>query len=287
LSLTLSMATCAGVTLVAFVATQFIPANAASGVSAASPDGSNVSVELHTDVQPTGAGQALALLDLSIDLTNSVSGLPVDDLVPNHDALMHVFIVSADRGFFQHMYPARTAPGHYVAAFTPDRSGDYTAYVEVLRPTDSAPEVFSYSYARSLSVTGNASGIQRGMGGVSVAMSKSPTNILTAEPAVLTFTFSASGRAIPLARFLDGTADVVIVKSDGAAFGHVQASDVTGISVPMTTPAQAALGPTVYFSYTFPAAGNYTLWAEAKRADSGVVITTSKSIDVGPAMPNS
>ena len=288
LALTGSMAISAFVALVALVATQFIPATATTPQSTSvSPKGSNVNAEVHTDVNPIGAGHPM---DLSIALTNGTGGQLVDDVVPNHNALMHVFIVSADREFFQHAYPARTAPGRYLATFSPDRPGNYTAYVEVLRQTDSAPQVF----ARTLSVGADAAspaGSATGDGEeVSAASTTSPANIRPGLPAHLTFRFSASGRPIGLAPFLDTAADIVVVSSDGGVFGHIPATDLAtgnlldgGATIPMSGPTATPLGSTVNFTCTFPAAGRYKLWVGAKRADSGVVITASKWLDVGAA----
>jgi hypothetical protein len=120
---------------------------------------------LHTQEQPASAGQPVNLL---LDVTDGTNGLPADDLVPDHDALMHLFVVSTDRGFFQHIHPARTASGRYLATFAPARPGVYTAYAEVLR-TSTGPQVV----ARGFSVSGPATGPgSADMGDVSVAIQR-------------------------------------------------------------------------------------------------------------------
>ena len=293
--LTGALVGCAVIALGAVLATQFMPQGGAVAATAPAFSGRPyVNVALHTAAPTAGVGRPL---DLRLDVTDGGTGLPVDDLVPDHDALLHLVVTSADRGFFRHVHPARTAPGRYVTTITPDRPGEYTAYAEVLR-RDSGTQVI----ARSFTVSGAAAGAQGGaapgigtreIGGLTVAVTASPGDIHAGEQVVLAFTFSASGRVVPLAPYLGMAGHLLATSADDTVFGHVHATDLVQANLRSppssafslaTTPAPepAPLAPTVHFTYTFPAPGHYTLWAQVKRADTNVVVTVPLALDIAP-----
>jgi len=295
--LTGAMTGCIVIALGAFLATQFMPLGAATPATNAALYGrSYVNVTLHTDAPDTRVGQPM---QITLDVTDGGTGLPVDDLVPDHNALMHFVVMSADRGFFRHIHPARTAPGHYLTTITPDRPGDYTAYVEVMRQ-DSGTQVI----ARRFTVGGMATDAQagaapgvgtRGMGDLSVAVTASHPIIRAGEQVVLAFTFTAGGHAVPLAPYLGMAGHLLATNSESTVFGHVHATDLAQATPPsggftggfavLTTapPTPAPLAPTVHFAYTFPESGHYTVWAQVKRADTNRVVTVPLSLDIAPA----
>jgi hypothetical protein len=273
------MSGCALIALVAFVATQFMPASAAApAANGASYGGPSVRFDLHTNVQAADVEQPM---DLEIDLTDGRNGLPADDFVPDHDALVHLFVISADRGFFEHIYPARTAPGHYVATFTPDRTGEHTAYVEVVRP-DGGMQVV----AQRFWVNGARGSAVRGASDLSVGLTTSPSDIRAAQPVALNFTFSANGQAVKLAPHLGGAGELIAANDAGTIFNHtpaIQPASVGGFNLPTdSAPTAVPVGDTVNFTCAFPTPGHYTLWAEVKRADTGRVVVAPLSVDVGP-----
>src|SRR5262249_32795189 len=69
---------------------------------------------------------------LRIDLSDSATGAPVDDLVVHDDALVHLLIVGPG-GELWHLHPIRTAPARYEIDFTPPEAGHYTLGVELAR----------------------------------------------------------------------------------------------------------------------------------------------------------
>jgi hypothetical protein len=113
-------------------------ANAAS--TAAGRPHANMVVE--TEPAAPVAGQPLTL---TLDLSDGSTGLPIEDIVPHHEALLHLVILSADGVDFAHVHPARIGPGRYVIAFTPAQPGRYTAYAEIQRQ-DSGTQVITAGF---------------------------------------------------------------------------------------------------------------------------------------------
>lgn len=298
------MTGCVVIALVAFLATQFIPLNGAMPPTNATLYGRPyVNVTLHTDASTARVAQPM---QIDLDVTDGGTGLSVDDLVPDHNALVHFVVMSADRSFFRHIHPARTAPGHYHTTIAPDRPGEYTAYIEVMRQ-DSGTQVIARHFsvsgvsgAATDALAGEAPGIgTREIGDLSVAVSASHPAIRAGEQVVLAFTFTASGHAVPLTPYLGMAGHLLATNNERTVFGHVHATDLAQVPPPINglfggpasgviplTPASstpAPLAPTVHFAYTFPAPGHYTLWAQVKRADANVVVTVPLSLDIAPA----
>src|SRR5262245_33832419 len=114
----------------------------------------HVNAALH--VESAGGYAAISAgqpLTLTFDLSDGSTGLPVDDLIPHHEALLHLVVIDADGIFFAHLHPPRLAPGRFAIGLTPDRPGRYTAYLEVER-RDSGVQVID----RDFQVGGAAAG---------------------------------------------------------------------------------------------------------------------------------
>lgn len=57
-------------------------------------------------------------IDLHLSLYDGATGRVLDDLRPEHAALVHLALVSDDRGTFAHVHPARFGPGEYLVRLT-------------------------------------------------------------------------------------------------------------------------------------------------------------------------
>ena len=139
----------------------------------------------HAAAQRRAAGGATAgqPLTLTLDLSDGSTGLAVEDIVPHHEALVHLVIISADGGDFHHLHPARVAQGRYTIELTPDRPGRYTAYAEIQR-RDSGTQVI----ARDFDIGGTTSAVPpsapglgvREVAGMQVNATSSITPLITA-----------------------------------------------------------------------------------------------------------
>jgi len=70
--------------------------------------------------------------DVTFDLSDGATGLPVDDLVAHEGALMHLLIVGPS-GLLWHVHPIRIAPGEFQVHLTLPRTGHYAVSAELER----------------------------------------------------------------------------------------------------------------------------------------------------------
>lgn len=221
-------------------------------------------------------------VELVFDLSDGSSGLPADDIVTHHDSLMHLLLISDDNGDFHHVHPARVAPGKYVVSFTPRQSGQYTAYVEVERQ-DSGTQLIP----RRFTVSGEVYPVPpqyqgfttRAFGDLEVAISTNQDAIRAGRQVTFSFDFVRNGQPELNVRPWLGMAGHLIARTaDGAELAHVHAVGPMAPSEPILA-ASTIYGPRVQFVYTFPRAGEYTVWAQFKVNDE--IITLPIAVSVG------
>ncbi len=216
---------------------------------------------------------------LQLDLSDGSTGLPVEDLVTHHDALLHLVVISADGGYYAHIHPPRSAPGRFAIEFTPDRTGRYTAYAEIER-RDSGTQVI----ARDFEVAGSGAAPavpSQGLGArvagdldVQVAASG---ELKAGRQATLTFSFSQRGQPLSDMQPWLGMGGHLIARSaDGAIFAHVHAVGPMAPGGVLNT--GYSYGPDIQFVYTFPAPGRYQLWGQFRHANQ--VLTVPLTLDV-------
>ena len=252
-------------------------AQAASNTTALVGGLPHVNVALSTNPTAPKAGRPLTL---TLDLSDGSTGLPVEDLVPHHESLMHLVVVSSDGAFFDHLHPARTAPGRYEIALTPDRAGRYTAYTEIARQ-DSSTQVI----ARDFEVAGPtppAAVDPPGLGvrtvdGMQVNVTASSTPLKAGKQATLTFNFSAGGAPVTdLQPWLAMAGHLIARSADGAIYGHIHALGPMAPTGP--TSSGVVFGPDIKFVYTFPQPGRYQLWGQFKH--NGTIVTVPVLVEV-------
>jgi hypothetical protein len=251
--------------------TQAQNAQAASITAPATYGLPHVNAVLRTDPAAPQAGQPLTL---TMDLSDGSTGLPVEDLIPHHEALMHLVVIGADGAFFAHIHPPSTAPGRYAIALTPDRPGRYTAYMEIARQ-DSSTQVI----ARDFSVGGAAPAAApappglgpRTVDGMQVNVTSSVTPIKAGRQATLTFRFAADGQPVrDLQPWLGMAGHLIARGADGAIYGHIHALGPMAPTSP--TSSGVIYGPDISFVYTFPQSGRYQLWAQFRHNDKIVTV---------------
>jgi hypothetical protein len=250
-------------------------ANAAS--TAAGRPHANLVVE--TEPAAPVAGQPLTL---TLDLSDGSTGLPIEDIVPHHEALLHLVILSADGVDFAHVHPARIGPGRYMIAFTPAQPGRYTAYAEIQRQ-DSGTQVITAGFEVGGAAAGPAAPAPPGLGprkvaGMQVNITSSATPLTAGKQATFTFNFSAGGApVVDLQPWLGMAGHLIARRADGALFAHIHAAE----QMPPADPILAAgtiYGPNIRFAYTFPQPGRYQLWAQFQRA--GTIVTVPFEVEV-------
>ncbi|KPV54704.1 hypothetical protein SE17_01990 [Kouleothrix aurantiaca] len=242
----------------------------------------HVNMALHiTPTSGASAPTAGQSLTLTLDLSDGSTGLPVEDIIPHHEALVHLVVISADSGYFNHIHPARTAPGRYAIALTPDRPGSYTAYAEIQRQ-DSGTQVID----RSFEVGGTANNSpppsteglgQRAVADMQVDVTASVASFTAGKQATFTFSFSKDGKPVADLQPWLGMGGHMIARSvDQATFAHVHAQ---GVMAPSGILASGIVyGPEIRFVYTFPQPGRYQIWGQFKRA--GQIVTVPLAVKV-------
>lgn len=244
----------------------------AVGVYTAGVGRPHVNMAVRTEPAMPSAGQALTL---TLDLNDGSTGRPVEDIIPHHDALVHLVVISADGGDFKHIHPPRVETGRYAIAITPDRPGRYTAYAELQR-LDSGTQVI----ARDFEVGGTAvkapppttEGLgSREVAGMRVDVRSSTTSLKAGKQATFTFSFSQDGAPVTdLQPWLGMGGHMMARSADGATFAHVHAQGPMAPSGLLES--GVIYGPDIQFVYTFPAAGRYQVWGQVRRDNQIVTV---------------
>lgn len=257
-----------------------LPASVAPTPGAGRP---HVNVALATTPAEPQASQPLTL---TLALTDGGTGLPVDDLVSHHEALVHLVVISEDDGFFAHIHPARVAAGTYAVVVTPDRAGRYTAYVEVER-ADSGTQVISRDFAVGGANATVAAAPAEGFGeryvdGFDITVRSSNKQTVAGQQNTLTFRFAQGGQpVVDLQPWLSMAGHLLARSDNREVFGHIHAAEQM-VPTSLLTSGQR-FGPDIRFVYTFPEAGRYTLWGQFKINNR--IVTVPVVVDVQPA-PN-
>ena len=238
----------------------------------------HANVALQTTPDHPQAGQPLTL---TLDLSDGSTGLPVDDLIPHHDALIHLVVISADGAFYTHIHPPRIAPGRYAITLTPDRPGLYTAYVEIQRQ-DSGTQVIAHDFelgGAAVAAILPAPGFgPRDVAGMRVDVSSSLMPLQAWKQSTLTFSFSRGGAPVAdLQPWLSMAGHMIARDASGAIYAHVHA---VGPMVPSGILASGiAYGPNIRFVYTFPQPGRYQIWGQFRHEQQIVTVPLEVTVE--------
>jgi hypothetical protein len=242
----------------------------------------HVNASLRTDPAQPVASQPF---HLTVALNDGSTGLPVDDIIPHHDALLHLVLIDDSGTSFLHIHPASIAPGQFTIPVTVDRPGNYTAYIEIERQ-DSGIQVIE----RRFVVTGSSPAApidppglgQRTIGDLDILVTASNQPLQAGHQATLTFSVSKAGKPITDIEPWLGMAGHLIARSDdGDVFGHIHAvgamfSPTSINNMAVITP--PSYGPDLQFVYTFPQPGTYRLWAQFQH--NGQIVTVPVRLNV-------
>jgi hypothetical protein len=238
----------------------------------------HANVALHTTPDLPQAGQPLTL---TLDLSDGSTGLPIDDLIPHHEALIHLVVISADGAFYRHIHPPSIAPGRYAIALTPDRPGRYTAYMEIERQ-DSGTQVIARDFelgGAAVALAQPAAGFgSRDVAGMQVDVSSSLTPLRAGKQATLTFSFGRGGVPVgDIQPWLGMGGHMIARDLTGAIFAHVHA---VGPMAPSGILASGvSYGPDIRFVYTFPQPGRYQIWGQFRHEQQIVTVPLEVTVE--------
>ena len=201
------------------------------------------------------------LTDASIDfhLYDGSTGLPVDDIVPHHQSLMHAVCIDPSHNLIRHVHPARVVAGVYKLVRSLIPAGSYECTLEVERANTGTQLLKTHVDIPGI-IVARLPGVRLGAtqsieGYEAVVQSDQP--VATGVPVTLRVAIAQNGRPVDAIQLWLGMRGHLIVRShDGALYGHVHAVG------PMEQSFEPAVqtGNEVSFVYTFPRDGTYSLW---------------------------
>ncbi len=241
-------------------------------------DYSRPPVNLSVSRTPAAKGRST----LHLQLIDSATGRPADDLLIHHGALIHLIVVSPS-GVMFHLHPVRVAPGRYEVQLEQGERGTYAMAAEIAR---------------------RGGGVQLLRASVDADVPGSPPvpHPATPSPGRITTTVAPAGSPSTVrARFGDssdlqpwlGMAGHMMVvgplpdTSDvgKAALGapiwshaHAMVPATPGSAGGQPDESVARYGPEVDFTYTFALPGRYKLWVQAER--DYAILTAPTEVEV-------
>jgi hypothetical protein len=216
----------------------------------------------------------------------------VDDFVPDHGHLMHLFIVTPDLDRLWHLHPGEIATGTFEHTLPDIPGGRYHLFGDLVHRTG-VPETVTASFdttgVRGTPLEGDDSHWSSAdTGDARIVWVRDDRPLVARQLTMFTFRLEdGSGRPAGDAELYMGMpGHAVFVRRDRGVFAHVHPSG----SAPMAAleiAAQgnmphashgAALPATVSFPYGFPEPGDYRIFVQMKRR--GEVVTAAFDVDV-------
>jgi hypothetical protein len=224
----------------------------------------------------------------------------IDDLVPDHGHIMHLFLVrwpAMDRVY--HLHPEQGAAGIFETPLPSIPAGSYRVYGDIVHDNglaETAVGEMPLPDVKGQPLTGDdAAGPSLPASGFSMIWIHDPSKPIAATQLNL-FSFEIAGSdgkpVNDLEPYMGMGGHAEFIKTDGSVFAHVHP---TG-SIPMASVAVASPeamlamhetkpGPVVSFPYGVPTPGKYRVFVQMKRA--GKVETGAFEFTASPASPAS
>ena len=203
----------------------------------------------------------------------------LDDLVPDHGHVMHLFLVEwpgMDRVF--HLHPEQTAPGYFATSLPAVPHGMYRIYGDVVHESgfaETAVGEVKLADVVGQPVSGDdAAGPSLPADGYRMVWHDEKPIIATQLNLFSFEILGPDGKPVnDLEPYMGMGGHAEFIKEDGSVFAHVHpAGSVSMASVAVAS--QAAMmamhetnpGPVVSFPYGVPTAGKYRIFVQMKRA---------------------
>jgi hypothetical protein len=216
----------------------------------------------------------------------------LEDFIPDHGHLMHLFVLTPALDRLWHLHPDQIRTGVFEQSLPPVPAGKYEVFADLVHGTGLAETVtgeFETPAIAGSPLTGDDSAWAASQSSATKIVWQRPEQPLIAKRLTL-FTFQvedAQGQPVnDLELYMGMPGHAVFVRRDRKVFAHVHPSGSAPMSViEIVTPQagghaqhQAGTPSTVSFPYGFPNPGEYRIFVQVKRA--GTVITGAFDADV-------
>jgi len=218
---------------------------------------------------------------LMIELYDGATGLPADDLVPHHQALMHMVMIEKTSQTFLHAHPARIATGVYSYDLTNIPNGTYDVALELERIGSGSQILRGTIEWVGSDLPARAPATRRSPVPAEYTQNDLTFAITTSNvprvgmPTTINVAVIRDGNPVPALEYWLGMRGHMIVRDvQGSLFGHVHAAGA--MNDDFQPVAQA--GHTVQFVYAFPRAQEYQLWVQVQV--NGQILTVPAVLSV-------
>jgi hypothetical protein len=231
-------------------------------------------------------------LNLALHDPGWIGSRRVDDFVPDHGHLMHLFVLSPDLDRLWHLHPEEVRSGAFQQRMPSLPGGKYELFADLVHATGVSETVIA-----TLESNGLAGSALSGDDSAWSANDTSATRIVWVRddtPLVprklTTFTFQVEddkGEPVrDLELYMGMPGHAIFVRRDRQVFAHVHPSGsapMAAMEIAMPSNMRhaqhsGATPSTVTFPYGFPEPGDYRIFVQVKRA--GAIITGAFDADV-------
>jgi len=209
------------------------------------------------------------------------SGQQVNRFSPTHTRLFHLFIISQDLSYFDHIHPIAEPDGTFTIETTLPAAGNYKLYSDVY-PTDGTPQVLqtgivTAGYRSDLFasqphlVTDTV--LSKVVDGMKVDVAIDPPEIIAGRSVTLKFhlTDARTGALVrDLKPYLGAWGHTLILSEDQVDYVHSHPSEI----VPEDAGQQNLhAGPDVTFEAFLPRPSVYRIWTQFQRGDKLITVS--------------
>ncbi|MEV0158247.1 heavy metal translocating P-type ATPase [Micromonospora sp. NPDC050686] len=239
---------------------------------------------LRVDVRPAADLAPGRPSRLRIRVTDATTGRPVDDVVRNHEAWMHVIVTRDDLASFDHVHAVPAGrPGEFDVPVTVPTQGRYLVHTEFRRRGELTDVLARHEFAvgdpaQVIHQRPAVSPRELATHGIRVTLTGDAE---VGGPSRFTFRFAdaATGRPVTgLRPYLAAAGHVVVMSADGRTFAHEHAETTDERGRPVFALPGQTFGPDLDLHADFPRPGRYRMWGQFRLAD-GRVITIPFTVD--------
>lgn len=218
-------------------------------------------------------------LDLRITDPGWLNLRRLDDIVPDHGHLMHLFLIrwpmavqGADEFF--HLHPDQTAPGFFSLALPSLPAGRYRIFGDIVHENglaETAVGEMDLPNVAGAPLTGDDAGGSISGAGEMVWLRDPAKPIVAKQASLFSFQLQGPDGPEPLEPYMGMGGHAEFVSRDGSVFAHVHPTGTVPMaSVTVASPQammamhQMEIGKTVSFPFGLPAPGKYRVFVQLR-----------------------